>query len=245
MMGTVPTTLLLFVGDGTLRRWGGAGMRAMAAVTTELFGERFTWEGIDPAGGLDPLLFAEALCNNSIPHDPQHEPRFRERYLERLPGELEASRGKVRAMPGIPHLLGLLHDRARQRGDVVLGLLTGNYSGAVPLKLAAIGVDPSWFVIAACGEHADSRGGLVRWALEEYRRRCGRAPEPQRVIVIGDTPRDVECAKTNRCIAFAVAAARHTMEQLRQAGAAYVVPDLSDPSPLLALLDGGEPGKGR
>lgn len=234
-------TLLLFDVDGTLLLSGGAGMRAMAAVTREMYGDAFTWDGVDPAGGLDPLLFAEALRNNAIADDPLHEPRFREEYLQRLPRELEANRAKVRAMPGVHHLLTLLHQRAQQHGDVVLGLLTGNYSLAVPIKLAAIGVDPSWFLITACGEHAPTRPGLVQCALASFRERFGYNIHPSRVIVIGDTPRDVHCAKVNGCIAFAVAAARHTIDDLRQAGADYVVPDLSDPAPLLALLDGHAP----
>jgi phosphoglycolate phosphatase len=241
----VPRTLLLFDVDGTLLLSGGAGMRAMAAVTADLFGEQFTWDGVEAAGGLDPLLFAEALRNNRIAHDPLDEPRFREKYLARLPRELEANRGKVRAMPGIHRLLAMLHERAQREGDVVLGLLTGNYSLAVPIKLAAIGVDPSWFTIAACGEHAPSRPGLVEHALAAFRQRYGHAIDPQRVIVIGDTPRDVHCAKTHGCFAFAVATSRYSVQTLRDAGADLAVADLSDPSPLLALLDGERPVQGR
>lgn len=238
--------LLLFDVDGTLLLTGGAGMRAMAAVTAEMFGPSFTWDAVEPAGGLDPLLFAEAVRNNRLPYDPRHEPRFREKYLQRLPRELHANRAKVRAMPGVHNLLALLHQRAQQQRDVVLGLLTGNYSQAVPIKLAAIGVDPSWFVITACGEHAPSRPDLVQCALARFRDRYGHDLPPQQVIVIGDTPRDVHCAKANGCIAFAVAAARHSLDQLRHAGADFVVPDLSDPAPLLALLDGpAPPSQGR
>ena len=57
------------------------------------------------------------------------------------------------------------------------------------------------------------------------------------VIVIGDTPRDVECAHANGCLAFAVATGRWGLEALKATGAEVVVEDLVDPSPLLELLN--------
>jgi phosphoglycolate phosphatase-like HAD superfamily hydrolase len=58
------------------------------------------------------------------------------------------------------------------------------------------------------------------------------------VIVIGDTPFDVECAHAHGCIALAVATGLHAVEELRATGADVVVQDLSDPAPLFALIDG-------
>ena len=63
------------------------------------------------------------------------------------------------------------------------------------------------------------------------------APHPRDVVVIGDTPRDVECAHAHGCIAFAVATGAHSVDELVRTGADVVVPDLSDPAPLYALLD--------
>jgi phosphoglycolate phosphatase-like HAD superfamily hydrolase len=59
---------------------------------------------------------------------------------------------------------------------------------------------------------------------------------PDRVIVIGDTPRDVECAKANGCRCLAVATGGYAHDDLVQTGADVVAADLSDPSVLLAMM---------
>lgn len=224
--------LLLFDVDGTLLVTGGAGMRAMRRVAAELFGDQFTWDGIEVSGHLDPLIFSEAASLNGLDPSLHHE-EFRHRYLGALREELERGRGGVRAMPGVHETLA----RFRARVDVTLGLLTGNYTDAIPIKLGSIGVDPSWFSVSAFGDEADSRPALVALVLEKYSRRLGFAADPRRVIVVGDTPRDVACAHAHGCIAFAVATGPYEVSELRAAGANVVVSDLGDPSPLLELVD--------
>jgi phosphoglycolate phosphatase-like HAD superfamily hydrolase len=128
---------------------------------------------------------------------------------------------------------------------VVLGLLTGNYAHAVPLKLAAAGIDPGWFPVGAFGDEAESRPALVELARERYRRRHGAEVAPGRVVLVGDTPRDVHAALANGALAFAVATGKYSVEELLTSGAHRAVKDLSDPAPLLRLIeDGGPAGNG-
>jgi phosphoglycolate phosphatase len=128
-------------------------------------------------------------------------------------------------------LLALLAERA----DVTLGLVTGNYRQAAPLKISAAGLSPGSFSLGAFGDEAPTRPELVALALGRWSER-GARPDPDRVIVIGDTPRDVACAHANGCRCLAVATGWHSAETLRVAGADAVVPDLSDPSMLLGML---------
>ena len=58
----------------------------------------------------------------------------------------------------------------------------------------------------------------------------------ERVIVIGDTPFDIECARVAGAISIAVATGGHSVEELRAAGADFVLADLSDTQRVLALL---------
>jgi len=62
--------------------------------------------------------------------------------------------------------------------------------------------------------------------------------DPRRVVIVGDTPRDVECAHAHGCFAFAVATGRYSAEALAAAGADRVVADFRDPTPLFEILDG-------
>ncbi|MDP6152067.1 MAG: hypothetical protein QF785_01725 [Phycisphaeraceae bacterium] len=59
-------TLLLFDIDATLLKTHGAGMRCMAMIAVEMFGDTFRWGGIDPSGKLDQMIIAEALALNGI-----------------------------------------------------------------------------------------------------------------------------------------------------------------------------------
>ncbi len=232
-----PPILLLFDIDGTLLLTHGAGMRAMRRAARILFGDHWSWDRVNYAGHLDTLIFRDAATLNGLHDHDAHHDRFRSRYIEELRSELRAQGTIVHAMPGILDLLGRLRQRERERGDIVLGLLTGNYTAAVPLKLSAVGIDPDWFSLTAFAEEAPDRPGLVAVALRKYAQRFGASADPRRVVVIGDTPRDIHCAKAHRCVAFTVATGDSSLEALRLAGADHALPDLSDPTALLRLLD--------
>lgn len=234
---TMHPILLLFDIDGTMLLTGGAGMRAMGQVARRMFGESFRWDGIDPGGHLDPLIYHEATRLNGIEQAHERHDSFRELYVAELELELRRSRHAIQCLPGVIDVVDHLRQRARQQGDVVLGLLTGNYTAAVPVKLASIGIDPQWFTITAFGDEAPTRPDMVALAMRRFEQQVGRAATSRRVVVIGDTPRDIACAHAHGCIAFAVATGHYSVPELEQAGADHAVPDLADPAPLLTLID--------
>jgi phosphoglycolate phosphatase len=229
-------TLFLFDIDGTILKSKGAGVRSMQKIGRKLFGEGFNAEATTVAGQLDPVIFAAATAALKLhDHDLQHR-EFHDHYLIELEAELGRVREHVRVMPGIREILVALHERANQRGDVVLGLLTGNYRKAAALKLAAVGIPIEWFKVTAYGEDGPSRPDLVLVAMRQYEQLTDRKPDPKRVIVIGDTPKDVHCAKVHGCIAVAVATGAFAIEELRKTDADLVLTDLADPKPVIELI---------
>jgi phosphoglycolate phosphatase-like HAD superfamily hydrolase len=229
-------TLLLFDIDGTLLSTHGAGTRAMNRVGSRLFGDGFNFDGVQMAGRLDPSIFAEAAERNGLTDVSTKHQTFHDLYIDELRDELTRVKEEVQAMPGVLHVLELLHQRAQERGDVTLGLVTGNYSRAVPLKLQAIALPVDWFEVTAFGDEGRTRPDLVALAMNKYKLVHDEPCDPRRVIVIGDTVRDVHCAKAHGCKAFAVCTGGDARAALLAAGADTVVSDLSDPAPLLALL---------
>lgn len=212
-------------------------MRAMRTAGQELFGDRIVWEDVVSAGSLDPTIYAEAIQNSGLAGAERHHETFRDHYLRCLEQELARNAHRVETMPGVHELLELLRVRATTCGDPVLGILTGNYGPAVSMKLAAIDVELDQFTVTAFGDEAPTRPDLVVLAMQRYGQVTGEAADPRRVVVIGDTPRDVACALAHGCVAFAVATGGHSRAELAAVGATYAVDDLSDPSPLLELLD--------
>jgi phosphoglycolate phosphatase-like HAD superfamily hydrolase len=228
--------LLLWDIDGTLLLTDGAGMRGMARAARKLYGDHFRWDGVQASGRLDPLILEDALARNGLGSSDEGHRLFHDAYLVELAAELELVRERARAMPGIAAAIATLRERSRTQNDVVQGLVTGNYARAAPLKLRACGFDPAWFEIGAFGDEGRTRPDLVALALARCHERYAWRPDPLSVIVIGDTPLDIECAHAHGCIAFAVATGYHGVEELRAAGADVVVQDLSDPAPLFELI---------
>jgi phosphoglycolate phosphatase-like HAD superfamily hydrolase len=111
-------------------------------------------------------------------------------YAEICPPDLSSH-----VVPGMPSVL----DWASGRNSTTLGLVTGNFEAVGRLKLARAGLG-KWFASApgAFGSDSEDRAALPAIA----RRRAGHASRAE-TIVIGDTPRDIACARADglRCVA--------------------------------------------
>ena len=220
--------LALFDIDGTLLRGHGVGGRAMRRAAEAVLGERCRGAEVQFGGALDPWILRQLASHGGYTLDDALHAAFRRRYREVLIEEMAAAERRSEALPGVLELLATL----RQRRSATLGLLTGNYPDTGAIKLRAVGIDPDWFSIAAWGDLAEERAGLVKVALAQL----GSELAPEHVVVIGDTIRDVQCAHANGAVCIAVATGGSTRAELEAAGADLVLDDLRDPEPVLRLL---------
>jgi phosphoglycolate phosphatase len=216
--------LVLFDVDGTLCLTGGAGGRAMTIAFEEVFGVCDGFAGIPMPGRTDQNILMDAIKRLAHETDPALESRFRDRYLVYLREEVkESGRGRNGVMPGVRELL----DALTARDDVVLGLLTGNYMGGARIKLEHFGLW-HYFRCGAFGDDAHERNELVPVAVGRARE-CGAGEfPPDRVVVIGDTPLDVACARAAGARAIAVATGSSSSDELRESSADVVFEDLSE-----------------
>lgn len=222
--------LVLFDIDGTLVSCHGAGGRAMTRAGKDTFHPEFSLEGVDFAGRLDPHIVDEGLARLSLTPSDELHAEFRQRYLDLLEVELMNPRFVVH--PGVRALVTAL----AADDDVVLGLLTGNWGEAAELKLARAEIDFAQFAIGAFGDHAQTRDALAGVALDRFRAHVGREVPSSHVVVIGDTPADVRCARANGLSLVAVGTGRFTAAELRDAGAEVAVDDLADAAPVWRAL---------
>jgi phosphoglycolate phosphatase-like HAD superfamily hydrolase len=144
-----------------------------------------------------------------------------ELYDELCPADLSS-----RLAPGIPEALGTLGARP---DAFRFSLVTGNFERVARLKLARAGIG-DWFPAGqgAFGSDAEDRELLPPIA----RARAGDWPR-ERTVVIGDTPRDIACARADGLRVVAVATGPFGVAELADAdavvdGAAAVVPILED-----------------
>jgi phosphoglycolate phosphatase-like HAD superfamily hydrolase len=135
-------------------------------------------------------------------------------------------------MPGVRELLHALSGHPQ----VLLGLLTGNFERTAQVKVATFGLD-RYFAFGAYGSDHGDRLRLPPIAVERAERLAGRPIGLGRhVVIVGDTPRDVVCARAWGATAVGVATGRSSTRQLLDAGADLVFEDLSDTRAVLTAL---------
>jgi phosphoglycolate phosphatase len=224
--------LVLFDIDGTLVLTGGAGLRAMNRACADLVGHAEGLDGIPLAGRTDRAILADVVGRVGRELDDDLLAHLRERYLANLAEEVRLpGRGVKAVMPGVRELLDALKDR----DDVFLGLLTGNFEAGAKIKLEAFGLW-RYFRCGAFADDAADRNALVPFALGRARE-CGLPEfEAEHILVVGDTPHDIACAHAVGAIGIGVATGGYTADQLRESGADVVFEDLADREAFLWLL---------
>jgi phosphoglycolate phosphatase-like HAD superfamily hydrolase len=228
--------LIFFDIDATLITTGGVGIKAMVDAGRELFGGPFSVDGIPFAGRLDPLILTDMLAQNGIEATDAHMRSMREVYGRHLPRHL--ARGTGRALPGVVDLIKALAGRE----GVVLGLLTGNFEETGLMKLRACGIPTERFTLCVWGDesphHPPARDHLPGVGIARYQARYGTAIDPSRVVIIGDTPHDVACARAHGCRSLGVGTGSFSVDELLAAGADHAVGTLAETAAVRRWLVG-------
>jgi phosphoglycolate phosphatase-like HAD superfamily hydrolase len=228
-------TLVLFDIDGTILWTDGAGRRAIHSALMEVFGS------VGPADywfdGKTDRQIVRDLMRLEGHDDPRIDAlmdRLIERYVECLAGELGQPTFEARLLGGVTELL----DALESRDDVVLGLLTGNVEPGAHAKLRAAGIDPARFQVGAFGSDHEHRPELPVIAQQRAREVLGVDIAGGDIVVIGDTPADIECARSVNARAIGVATGRYPVDELQRHGATAVFADLTDTVAVVrAILD--------
>lgn len=207
---------------------GGAGSRAMSHAAAEVFGPS---NPFSLNGRTDAWIIAQFAVGHPLAVDPTTLRRFRDLYLERLAREIEQPGPRKGVMPGVRPLL----DTLSARDDVVLGLLTGNLEDGARLKLEYFDLW-KYFTAGAFGGDTLDRNSLFAVALDRVQAVHGARVPPSDVVVIGDTPFDVEVARAGGARSVAVATGSHDRAALAASGADVVLEDLTDRDASLAAF---------
>lgn len=222
-------TVLLFDIDGTLISAGGAGRRAVERAFLAECGRADHLDGVMFNGFTDPLIVAAGLELLGQPADPARVTAILTAYLAVLPDEL-ARATAFHVKPGVEALLGAL----AVRDGCAVGIGTGNLRVGALLKLEHARLAAHFAFGGYACDHAD-RAELLRVGAGRGAARLGVPLADCRVVVIGDTPRDVAAARAIGAACVGVGTGGCTAEDLRAAGADVAFDDLTDPGVLAAL----------
>ena len=230
--------LILFDIDGTLLWTDGAGRRAIQQALVEEMGTAGPIDTYRFDGKTDPQIVRELM---TLAEHPEAEVEERiaavcRRYVGLLTVELQKPPRNMRLLPGVRELLAALEPHETE-GRALVGLLTGNLAGGAALKLAAVGLDPARFAVGAYGSDSARRPELPAIAAQRAKERTGCAFSGADIVIVGDTPDDVACARPIGARTVAVATGFYDVTKLRATGAAYVFENLTDtPAVTGALL---------
>jgi phosphoglycolate phosphatase len=226
--------LVLFDIDGTLLHTHGAGRRAIHEAILREVGARVPEGRVRFDGKTDPQIVREMMeaAEHPATLDEVRVAAICRRYVACLSGELDGGGVVTTVYPGVLALLDLLE----QRGDALVGLLTGNIEEGARLKLRSAGLQPERFRVGAYGsDHADRRQ-LAVIAAQRAAQLMGRVPHDADIVIIGDTPADVTCGLGVGARALGVATGSYTVDALQAAGAFAVFADLSAPAMVLEAI---------
>jgi phosphoglycolate phosphatase-like HAD superfamily hydrolase len=212
--------LLLFDIDGTLVDTGGKGMSALKKTAIEVFGS--DGPPLDLAGSTDLGIIENLYVHFQVEPSSELTHRFFDIYHKYLEESLEANPAEGKVLDGVFELLENLAGQNAQ-----LGLLTGNTALGAEIKLRHYGLHHH-FPFGAYGSDRADRNLLGHIALERALAVTGKKFTPDRILIIGDTPKDIACAHAIGAKCLAVATGHFTAEQLEQAGADWVLGSLRE-----------------
>ncbi|MGE3311945.1 MAG: HAD family hydrolase [Limisphaerales bacterium] len=212
--------LVLFDIDGTLISSGGAGVKAFGQVARVTFGAPDGTARLKFAGRTDRSLVREFLVEAGLPDTPENSARFLDDYLQWLAVYLAECAGRV-----LPGVLGALDGLKALPEPPVLGLLTGNIRLGAELKLRRYGLWDA-FELGAFADDGEDRNAIAAAALRRGRELLGAALNGDEVLVIGDTPHDITCARSIGARCLAVATGGTSLAELAAHDPAWAVSSL-------------------
>jgi phosphoglycolate phosphatase len=216
---------ILFDIDGLLITTGGAGTRSWRWAFNELYGIPADIGKFTEAGMTDPVV-GRITFTNVIGHQPSPEELAKviSHYLMRLPEEVASSSG-YKVLAGVDELLPRLG-----KAGFLLGITTGGVEAAAHIKLARGNLN-RFFSFGGYGSDSADRGELTRKAIDRAGEIVGTPLDSLRVLVLGDTPNDIAAAHAAGAIGVGVASGHFSKDELRGAGADYVLGSLLEELP--------------
>ncbi len=209
--------LVLFDIDGTILSTDGIGGRALYQAVEEVCHEKRMF-GDNPTPKLGRVRMS-GMMDTQIVHDilegvlpegtiQQLLPDIFHRIARLLREACEGS-GAVRLLDGVQVLISAVADHEA----CLLGLLTGNNKGGAAAKLDVFNLNP-FFQLGAFGDDARSRNALPAIAACRAFEQTGERFTGKDIVIIGDTPRDIECAHYAGGYAISVATGQYSREEL-------------------------------
>lgn len=225
------TKAVLFDIDGTILNCRGAGRDAFTAALLDIFGDAGAIDSLDFNGRTDSFILGEAL-KNIRPDSGEYNEKielFRKRYAELLRANI--GKYKTLLLPGAGSLIKAL----AVEKSILLGLLTGNFTESAFIKIGLFGLE-RFFRFGVFGEDAAERRAMPLIAKKRIKEKYGIDIDFGRMIIIGDTLFDIDCAKFAGCISICTGTGHSDKDELLAASPDYFFSSFENYSEVLELI---------
>jgi phosphoglycolate phosphatase-like HAD superfamily hydrolase len=224
-------TILLFDIDGTLITTGGVGRRALERAFEERYGRSDACTSFRFDGMTDRLIARQGLTLLGVEPTDAAIDDILAVYVRLLEVEVaRATDARYRLHDGIAEALAVAHELG-----MGVGLGTGNVREGARIKLSRVGIYER-FAFGGFGSDAEDRAVLIRRGAERGAEHLRVPLEECRIVVIGDTPKDVDAARAVGAESVGVGTGGFSAGALREYGATHAFASLASPGALGALL---------
>ena len=154
------------------------------------------------------------------------------KHYESLIQQHRAENWRADMLPGVVEFL----DAVEAPDNFAVGIGTGNTHIGASVKLGWVGL---WerFTFGGYGDDHEDRGELIRIGAERGAAKLGIPLSECRIVVVGDSVRDVEAAHAVAGECLAVCTGWTSVEDLRGVSADFIVEDLTDPAATAFVLN--------
>lgn len=218
--------LILFDIDGTILNFKSQRAKVLfSKLLTELFEREVPDEAIPTFEGMTDLQILRHITeamDMSFDKITDNLPKIWNNMLEDFKNE--STPENIELLPGTKTLIENLHNN----DEVMLALVTGNFTENAYLKLSAHGLD-KYFPIGGFGSDHENRNELPIIAIDRANKYIGNNNfNNTNSLIIGDTFRDIECARANNIKVLAVATGHSDFEKLNKLKPDHILEDMSD-----------------
>jgi len=223
--------LVLFDIDGTLITTDGIAKRTFAEVLENALGHGRVALDYDFAGKTDLRIYREIMQASNISQEglEQRREEFFDVFFHLL--EQRLNHDNVTVLPGVRLLL----DALEREEAATLALLTGNMIRGAKIKLTPPAL-LRYFSFGAFGNDAEQRHELAEIAKARAYDKTGVVFKAKDIIIIGDTPHDIDCGKHLNVRSIAVATGGFTHDDLASHRPDYLFDDLADTDRVLDAI---------
>jgi phosphoglycolate phosphatase-like HAD superfamily hydrolase len=223
--------LVLFDVDGTLISSSSITFDYWKALVKKHFNLDTDRNDIYSEGKTDREILFEHLKDKGI-KDPEKDSRFLSALNDIGNIVAKSIEGiKIQKIENVEVLLNEL----QKNESIINGLLTGNTYEKARAKLKNSGLW-NYFKVGAFGEVTRVRSELVKTAIDDTFEKTGYKINKEDVYLIGDTTRDIKCAKEANVKIISVATGKESLEHLEKENPDYLFNDFSDIEKIISVI---------